>query len=65
MNAKESEEEATAIKKNLLLDTSIEESHNRFVANLTGELGLNCCLAMAKWDDRGVNSIKSWAERRW
>ncbi len=59
MNAKESEEEAAAIKKNLLLDTSIEESHNKFVANLTGRLWLNCCLAMAKWDDRGVNLIKS------
>ena len=37
MNAKESEEEANAIRKNLLLDTSIEESHNKFVAIMTGK----------------------------
>ncbi len=36
MNVKESEEEAIAIKKNLLLDISIEESHNKFITAITG-----------------------------
>ncbi len=49
MNAKESEKEANAIKKNLLLDTTIEESHNKFIATITGNLKTNVNFLFIMW----------------